>query len=174
MTDNDERLKSLGVAGMALALDVWEADELYSGVTLEAEGLACVEFTPQYYFSEAPSVSPKAAFRHEMKIFEMAMGLAISNTMSREVIGHGSRLSRSEREHLLDTFATEGRNELSLSDGETSRLFTKAFDFLDQIYSNSAVRQMVERISEVLIKERRLTALQLHDLLAPLRSGSSF
>lgn len=174
MSEGDERVKSLGVAGMALALDVWEADGWYSGVTLDAEGLECVEFTPQYFFSESPAVSPKAAFRHELKAFEMAMGLAISNLMSRTVIGRGASLTRRDRERLLDTFAEEGREELSLNSGETSRLFGKAFDFLEQIYANTTVRQMVEQVATALQRERHLSSLQLHDILAPLRSGSSF
>ena len=64
MKYRDELDKSYGVAGMALGLSVFEADDLFTSITLDADETGCIQFTPEYFFAGNPRLSPRGAWQY--------------------------------------------------------------------------------------------------------------
>ena len=59
MKYRDELDKSYGIAGMALGLSVFDADDLFTAVTLDGDGPDSILFTPEFYFAGNPRLSPR-------------------------------------------------------------------------------------------------------------------
>ena len=56
MRYRSEEDKCYGVAGMAIGLSVFDAEDLLSEVNIDADGVDCVQFVPDFYYTGSPRV----------------------------------------------------------------------------------------------------------------------
>lgn len=161
----DEKDKCYGVVGMAIGLNVWEAEDFYTGIDLDAHGYDCISFTGDYFFCGTPSISPKISWQHQLKVFKIMMGITISNVMCRSIIGKNEEVNRKDKRELLDIFNDQGNRELSLTNSECEAIFNKAYNYLERLYNHDQVRQMVYDFAEMLKEKRKITSCEVAEAL---------
>ena len=88
----DERDKSYGIAGMAIAVVAYDSESMLASVSMDAEPGHAVEFGSEFYFSGNPRLSAKIAWTEIIKHFRLATGLLVANAMSRHYVQHRRRL----------------------------------------------------------------------------------
>ena len=168
MKYRDEKDKCYGVVGMAIGLHVWDVEDMFTSITLDAQGFDCINFTPDIIYSKSQSISPKATWQHQLKMFQVFMGLATSNVMCRKIIGDGSSFTQAHKVAILDAFEEEAREEFDLDDYESERMFNNMYTRLVRLYNHSLVREMVDDFAAQLNSRRKMTACEDADALALL------
>lgn len=170
MKYRDEKDKCYGIVGMAIGLNIWDAEDLYTGIELDAKGFDCINFTYDYYFSGSPSISPKNSLQHQLKIFKIMMGITLSNVMCRSIVGNRSKMENSDKNKLLDIFSEQGNEDFALTTNECTAIFNKTYNYLFNLYTHSQVQNMVDDFAKVLHEKRRMTAYEVADALDLLNS----
>lgn len=166
----DEKDKCYGVVGMAVGLNVWEAESLFTSINLDAQGFDCIDFTYEYFFSGAPSVSPKASWEHQIKMFKILMGITLSNVMCRRMVGKHANLQSNEKRELLKMLSEQGLEDYSLSESECEAIFNKSYNYLTRLYSHYQVQEMVEDFANKLAAKRRMSACEVNEALSILNN----
>ena len=70
MKYRDEIDKCYGVAGMALGLSLFNADDKFTGITIDGEDWwDCIGFTPEYYLFYNPSLPAKTSWQNMLNNF---------------------------------------------------------------------------------------------------------
>lgn len=163
----DEKDKSYGIVGMAVAMRVWNADDMYGSVTIDAEGFDCIRFTGEYFYTSASDgISPRTAFHHSVKVFKIMMGLALSNVMCRCMIAEGKRLEKEDSAQLLDIFSSEGEAQYAITPDECRTIFTKSYNYLNRLYNYKQVQDIVHNMAATLIDKRQLSQLEIAEFLS--------
>ena len=81
MKYRNEEDKCYGVAGMAIGLSVFDADDLMTEVNIDADGIDCVRFVPDFYFTGSPRIPASKSWHHIYAHYQVSMGLAIANAI---------------------------------------------------------------------------------------------
>ena len=110
MKYRDELDKSYGVAGMALGLSVLEAGELFTAVTLDADGSDCIQFTPEFFFAGNPRLSPRGAWKYILGHYRITVGLAVANALCRRMVLDNSAVDNKLRYELFNAAFDDGRD----------------------------------------------------------------
>ena len=92
MKYRDELDKSYGVAGMALGLTVFDADDLFTAVTLDGDGPGCIQFTPEFNFAGNPRLSARGAWQYILGHYRITVGLAVANALCRRMVLDNERV----------------------------------------------------------------------------------
>ena len=166
MKYRDEKEKCYGVVGMAIALNVWDADDMYSDITIDAQGFDCINFTYDYFFSGSEAISPRVTLDHALKVFKVTMGLTISNLLCRTIVGDRAQVKPDDKKQLFDIFSEQARNDFSLTDDECRTIFDKSYNYLLRLYSHGEVRRMVADFATALQKRRRMSEHEVAEMLA--------
>lgn len=163
----DEKDKSYGIVGMAIAMRVWNADDMYGSVNIDADGFECVRFAGEYYYtSAADGISPRSAFHHSVKIFKMMMGMALSNAMCRSMVLEGKQLDAKDSKELLDVFSAEGETQYAITPDECNAIFKKSYNYLNRLYNYQQVHSLVKSLSDALIEKRELSQHEIAEFLS--------
>ena len=161
----NEKDKSYGIIGMAIAMRVWDADDMYGGVTIDADGFDCMSFVGEYYYSST-GISPRSAFQHSVKIFKMMMGIALSNAMCRSMVLDGKQLSASDLKEIFDLFSAEAEAQYAITAEECNTIFKKSYNYLNRLYNYQQVHSLVKTLSENLIEKRTLSQHEIAEFLS--------
>lgn len=164
----DERDRRFGLAGMAIAMVVWDGQEQLAAINVDSEPGEGLEFTPDFYFSGNPRLSARLAWQMLVKQLELESAMLVSNVMCRQYIGRGERISSAMRARLRALVRDEAQNVCSLEDDETERIFTRVNNYLEQLFQHPAVAQMAHQLEDNLQQTRRLTVAEVMDVLRPL------
>ena len=168
MKYRDEKDKSFGLVGMAIAFRVWDAEDMYCSLNLDAQGFDCIDFSYDYYESFSNFGAPGAVLHHEIRMFKLMMGLTLSNVMCREIIGRSKNFGSADREDLKRLFEEIGREELELTKDECDTLFTKSVNYLQKLYGYGQVRRVAETFSKKFIDKREMTVNEIMGVLAEI------
>ncbi len=170
MKYRDEIDKCYGVAGMALGLSLFNADDKFTGITIDGEdGFDCINFTPEYYLFYNPSLPAKTAWRNMLNNFHLSMALTMADGICRHVVGDHKEIDHILRHKLYKLSCEEGKALCQLEADEIDDVFNEYFSYLSQVFSNKTVRRVVKTIRDELINSRSIDRLDLLDMLAPLR-----
>lgn len=170
MKYKDEKDKCYGVVGMAIGLNIWDAEDLYSGIDIDAQGYDCIHFTYDYYFSGSPSISPKSSWQHQLKIYKIMLGITLSNVMCRSIVGEHAKVANSDRSQLLHLFSEQGKEDFSLTSNECEVLFDKTYNYLQRLYTHPQVQEMVDDFANKLSAQHSMTSCEVADALEILNS----
>lgn len=165
---SDEEDRSYGVAGMAVSLVVWKADDMLARVDLDAPD--SLEFVPEYYFTGNPRLSAKLAWQYMLKRFQESMGMMIGNVMCRQYMQRHRGPDAATRRELLRQLEQEGAEACSLDADEIRRLFNSSYDYLDRVFAHGGVQSVVGDFARSLRQQRALSRGDVADMLAALRS----
>ena len=170
MKYRDEIDKCYGVAGMALGLSLFNADDKFTGITIDGEdGFDCINFTPEYYLFYNPSLPAKTAWRNMLNNFHLSMALTMADGICRHVVGDHKEIDHILRHKLYKLSCEERKALCQLEADEIDDAFNEYFSYLSQVFSNKTVRRVVKTIRDELINSRSIDRLDLLDMLAPLR-----
>lgn len=85
MKYNDEEDKCYGIAGMAIGISIWNGEDLLYQIDIDDEEHGYISFTPDYYFSGNPAVSPVESWHATLKHYQMTVGMLIANLFCRNL-----------------------------------------------------------------------------------------
>jgi hypothetical protein len=169
MKYRDEDDKCYGLTGMAIGLTIFEAEDLFSEISLDGEGLDCITFTPAYYFPENPIIEPKDTWQHTLSRYQMTSALVIADAMCRTIFHDHKAIDRDLRGRLYEVISLEGKESCQLEDDEVQRLFDKTYRYLQKLLTNSQVQDVVKDFAGQLKKSRRMAQQDVAELLRVLR-----
>ena len=168
MKYRDELDKSYGVAGMALGLSVFDADNLFTSVTLDAAGPGCIQFTPEFYFAGNPRLSPRGAWKYILGHYRITVGLAVANALCRRMVLDNEPVDSQLRDDLFNIAYEDGRDYCQLERDEVEPIFDEAFDNLSRLFSDSRVRKAMDSFADALQQRRTLSHIDVNDILQQL------
>lgn len=165
----DEKDKSFGLAGMAIGLMAWDAEDWLEGIDLDAVADGAMLMTSEYYLCTAPKVGAKAVWDQSFKRFQVSAAMAVSNVVCRETVQHGRRtLPGTVDSALRKVLSTEGEELCGLEKDEVSQIYTKSLAYCNRLFGHSGVCQLAEQLSTLLQENRTLEASRIWQVLAPL------
>ena len=168
MKYRDELDKSYGVAGMALGLSVFDADDLFTAVTLDGDGPGCIQFTPEFYFAGNPRLSPRGAWKYIVGHYRITVGLAVANALCRRMVLDNERVDDQLRDDLFNAAWEDGRDFCHLERDEVEPIFDEAFNNMKRLFADGRVRKAMDSFADVLQRHRTLSHIDVIDLLQQL------
>ena len=168
MKYRDELDKSYGVAGMALGLSVFDADSLFTAVTIDEDGPGCIQFTPEFFFAGNPRLSPTGAWKYIVGHYRITVGLAVANALCRRMVLDNEPVDRQVRDDLFNAAYDDGRDYCQLERDEVEPIFDEVFDNLSQLFSDSRVRRAMDTFADALQQRRTLSHIDVIDILQQL------
>ena len=168
MKYRDELDKSYGVAGMALGLTVFEADDLFTAVTLDGDGPGCIQFTPEFNFAGNPRLSARGAWQYILGHYRITVGLAVANALCRRMVLDNERVDDRLRDDLFNAAYEDGRDYCQLERDEVEPIFDEAFNQMSRLFANSQVRKAMDAFADALQQRRTLTHIDVTDILQQL------
>lgn len=163
----DERDKSYGVAGMAIAVAAYDCEDSLSAIDMDAEPDRVVEFGSEFYFCGNPRLSAKIAWTEILKQFRLATGLLVANAMSRSYVQHRRRLS-SEIENALRGYmhSSGAADDVQLGEDEIDAVFDRNIEFFDRLFQMQPTHDAAHALAADLMDRRRLSAAETVERLA--------
>ncbi len=168
MKYRDELDKSYGIAGMALGLSVFDADDLFTAVTLDGDGPDSILFTPEFYFAGNPRLSPRGAWQYILGHYRITVGLAVANALCRRMVLDNERVDDKLRDDLLNAAYEDGKDFCQLERDEVEPIFDEAFDSMKRLFSDSQVRKAMDAFADALQRRRTLSHIDVADILQQL------
>ena len=165
MKYRDDLDKSYGVAGMALGLSVHEADNLFTSITIDAEGQGCIQFTPEFFFAGNPRLSPRGSWKYILGHYRISVGLAVANALCRRMVLDNDKVDDKLRDELFTAAYEDGRDYCHLERDEVEPIFDEAFDNMTRLFSNSQVRKAMDAFADALQQRRTLSHIDVSDIL---------
>lgn len=165
MKYRDELDKSYGVAGMALGLSVFEADNLYTAITLDGDSPGSILFTPEFNFAGNPRLSPRGAWQYILGHYRISVGLAIANALCRRMVLDNERVDAQLRDQLFNAACEDGREYCQLERDEVEPIFDEAFKNLSRLFADSRVRKAMDTFADALQRRRTLSHIDVNDIL---------
>ncbi len=165
----DERDKSYGVAGMAIAVVAYDCEDALAAIDMDAAPGQCVEFGSEFYFSGNPRLSAKIAWTEILKQFRLATGLLVANAMSRSYVQHRRRLAPDTEKALRSAMHTSGAaEEVQLDEDEIDAVIDRNIEFFDRVFQMKATHDAAHALAADLVARRRLSAAETVDRLAAM------
>lgn len=165
----DETDKSYGLAGMAIVLAAYDAEERIQAIDLDAPADCALEMDSEFYLSLAPQVGAKAIWKQAAKRFQLIAAMTVGNVACREIHCRGHRsLSGDSDSELRRLLADEARELCGYEPDEVSRLYGQALAYSTRLFSHPGVGSLADTLSRQLLTMRRIEADEVLSLLAPL------
>lgn len=164
----DETDKSLGVAGMAIALLACDGENFISSVSIE-EDEDTLMFAPDAFFMGNPRFSAKVAWNQLLREYHVFSGMLIGNILCRHIVP--DRSVRSELISLLRSLVAEhGTSVCELEDDEIDSFFSRDMNYFSELFSHPTVIDVAGRFATTLRMQRRMTAGDIFENLSRLSS----
>ena len=168
MKYRDELDKSYGIAGMVLGLSVFDANDLYTAVTLDGDVPGCIRFTPEFFFAGNPRLSPRGAWQYILGHFRISVGLAVANALCRRMVLDNGMVDDTLRDELFNAAFEDGRDFCQLERDEVEPIFDEAFDNMRRLFRDSRVRKAMDAFADALQQRRTLSHIDVNDILQQL------
>lgn len=161
--------KCYSLAGIALALSLYDAENLLCGIELDAENPLnfTPEFNHEFMFASSAKQTWNAIFAH----FQIRMGLAIASILSRKMILDNGQVDKTIRRRLLDAILEEGRITCQLDEDEIEPLFDRSFSYLTGVFARPSVKRTLRQMVQMLQNKRTVTSGELNDMLNQMNSA---
>lgn len=160
--------KCYGATGMAVAVVVFDGEDMLSAVDLDAEADSILEFANDFYFTGNPGLSAKTAWNHILKNFNLEMAATIANVMCRNMVLDRTAVSAEIKDMLGKCVLDEGSSWCNLEEDETRRLFEKNYTYLYRVFNHRGVQEVVHDFANALKRRRRMTRLDVIEQLRAL------
>ena len=168
MKYRDELDRSYGAAGMALGLSVFDASDLFTAITLDADTPGCIQFTPEFFFAGNPRLSPRGAWKYILGHYRISVGLAVANVLCRRMVLDNDKVDQQLRDQLFNAACDDGRDYCQLERDEVEPIFTEAFDNMKRLFADSRVRKAMDTFADALQQRRTLSHVDVTDILHQL------
>ncbi|MBR6640244.1 MAG: hypothetical protein IKL35_07795 [Muribaculaceae bacterium] len=164
----DEDDKCYGIAGMAVAMMVWDGENLLSSISLDAPANEAMNFTSDFYFTGNPRLSAKFAWNRILEHYQLSMGMFIANIMCRNIVLHNTSISNELKNLAYKYILEEGEAVCSLENDEIKALFDKSYNYLYNIFNHSGVQNIIFEFVDQLKLKRYLSQKEVIENLQAL------
>ncbi len=165
----DENDKAYGLAGMAISLLAWDAEEWLESINIDAPADAAMQMSADFYLTIAPKVSAKALWEQASKRFQLTAAMTVANVTCRQMsLHHHSSLSGEIDAELRSLLTDEGAELCGYESDEVSRLYGRAVSYCHRLFAHSGVCQLADKLAARIIDSRTLEAPEGFAILAPL------
>lgn len=161
--------KCYGATGMAMAIVIFDGEDMLAGMNIDSEPESIMQFTEDFYFNGNPGFSAKNAWNQLLKNFNLVMAISLGNVICRNLIYNSKNVEEETKRYLHDLMVEEGRSNCALEDDETTRLFEKNYSYLTRVFNHSGVQSIARDFASVLKAKRQMTRM---DILEQLRELS--
>ena len=168
MKYRDELDRSYGAAGMALGLSVFDASDLFTAISLDAEGPGCIQFTPEFFFAGNPRLSPRGAWKYILGHYRISVGLAVANVLCRRMVLDNEKVDQNLRDQLFNAACDDGRDYCQLERDEVEPIFDEAFENMSRLFGDVRVRHAMDSFVDTLQQRRTLSHIDVVDILQQL------
>ena len=165
---SNEDDKAYGLAGMAISMASLDALDRVTEIFLDAEG-PMIHFSNTYYFSSAPSVSPKVVWENLMDNFQLTTSIVLGNVMARSLVRLGREAETEVFDEVRSLVREEGREVCSLDEEEADAVFDKMMRHSMRLFHNPRLHPAVKQLAGIISRRRRLSVLDLAEELEMLR-----
>lgn len=165
----DEDDRCYGATGMAMAVVLFDGEDMLAGMDIDSDPDAIMQFTEDFYFNGNPGFSAKNAWNQILKNFNLAMALSLGNVICRHVIYDSKSVSDEVKLFLRNLMIEEGSANCALEEDETSRLFEKNYNYLTRVFNHGGVQSVAHDFARTVKDRRRMTRI---DILEQLRALS--
>lgn len=166
---SDERDKSYGVAGMAIAVFAYDSEDALAAVSIDAPDGHSVEFGSEFGFNGNPRLSAKISWTELLKHFRLGTGMLVANAICRHYVQHRRRMPDSVGDALRRALGSSGAaDEIQLDTDEVEAVIDSNIRFFDRLFQYQAVHEATHSFADALIDRRRMTAAEVHERLAPI------
>lgn len=160
--------KAYGLAGMAVALVAWDAEELLESIDLAAAPEEAMHMTSEFYLCMSPRVGAKAAWEQTLKRFQIVAGLTVANVVCRQMVHKRLNVSAQMDNELQIFLLEEGKSFYCLDDDEVRRVYGKSLSYCRQLFSHPGVCQVAVHLADEIISRKTLGSAEVFEILAPL------
>lgn len=160
--------KCYGITGMAMAVVIFDGEEMLSAVDMDASPEDVIQFTDEFYFNGNPGFSAKNVWNQILKNFNLAMALAIGNVLCRRVVLDATAVEPETVDYLRSMMIDEGRDNCALEEDETRHLFSKNYSYLNRVFNHYGVQNVARDFAKELSRRRKMTRLDVIDQLRAL------
>ena len=164
----DEEDKCYGIAGMAVAIMVWDGEKLLSSVSLDASANQALKFTSDFYFSGNPRLSAKFSWNRILEHYQLSIGMMIANLMCRNIVLRQTQVSSELKSLIYKYILEEGQEVCSLENDEIKALFDKSYNYLNNIFNHSGVQNIIFEFATKLRQQRILSQKEVIEALQAL------
>lgn len=165
----DETDKAYGLAGMAISLVAWDAEEWLDAINLDAEADEAMRMSAEFYLNIAPRIGAKALWEQSFKRFQLTAAMTVANVACRELVRkrRGSLPGMADAA-LRQALADEGADLCALEQDEVSNIYGKALSYCNRLFMHPGVQEVAVSLTDALLAQRELGAAEIFSLLAPL------
>ena len=165
---SDETDRAYGVAGMAIALMLWDGDDYLDSLSIDSPVGAALHLTPAFGFNGNPRLMASLAWRQHLRQLELTSAMIMGNAICRAYIHRSNPLTADASRSLRDIIRNEGRETCTLDEDEADMLYNKTQRYLDRVFTHSAVATLAHNLADSLCRQRQLSASQVFDILRDL------
>ncbi len=165
----DETDKAYGLAGMAISLVAWDAEEWLESINIDADPDKAIQMSQEFYLTVAPRVGAKAVWEQSLKRFQLTAAMMVANVACREMVNnkHSGLPSEVDAE-LRSALYEEGAELCSLEQDEVSRIYGKSLNYCSKMFVIPTFRKLATCLVEKIKTNRNLPSDKILDILAPL------
>lgn len=165
----DDTDRSYGATGMAIALVVFDGQEMLSSISIDGDPNDLVSMSPEFYFAGNPGISAKTAWNQLLKNYNLGVGMMISNILCRHLVRTNQSVPEELHNFIHSLVLEEGRASCSLDDDEIESLFQKNYSYLRRVFLHRGVQSIAHDFAMSLLSRRSLSRLDAFELLDSLR-----
>ena len=164
----DDSDRAYGLAGMAIAMMLWDGETYLASVSMDAPVGQSIEFTPAFGFTSNPRLSASLAWRENIKQFELSAAMIMANTICRQFVQHSQPLSRNASVALKEYLRNEGHETCALDDDEIDIIYNKTDRYLNRVFAHSGVSAVAHDFVTQLLQRRKLSSGEVLEILSIL------
>ena len=162
------RDKCYGVAGMTIALAVYDKEQSIESVSVDRPDIDSISFCPDFRYVANQHMSAKSAWVAAIEHFRIVAALLIANVMCRNMVMKQCEVTHSQLQTLLSLITEEGIKAYQLDDDECSSIFNNNYRHLYRVFAHPAVHDVTHRLCLRLEENREIFRSELLELLSAL------
>lgn len=169
MKYTDETDKAYGLAGMAISLVAWDAEELLSRLDIDAPVEEAIRLSPDFYLTSAGRPGAKAAWEMAVRRFRLTVAMVVANATCRAIALHGRLSVTADDDSAMRRFLTaEGLDMASLESDEVAQIYSQALQHCTRIFRHPGVSSLAQHLADTIAAKRTLSSTDVIEILAPL------
>ena len=165
-TDDSDR--AYGVAGMSVAMVLWEGEPYLASVSIDSPVGESIQFTPAFGFNGNPRMTASIAWREMQSRFELSAAMIMGNVMCRSYVQRSQPLSNNVAAQLRAIIRDEASEKCSLDSDEADLVYNKVYRYLDRVFTHSGVSSITAGLADTLMQRRTLTGGEIIEILSAL------
>lgn len=169
MKYRNEEDKCNGLAGMLIAMIIFDEFESIIEIDIDDENNEYIHFSPEFFAWQSQLVPPKQAWEIALKNFQLTTAMMMANLICR--YSKSKKATYSDvRKAIFKIVVEEGKRVCQLEEDEVNSIFMKTFDYVSDRMQNSRVLAIAKSISAEISKKRFMGDDELKDLFASLQN----